>query len=150
MHYIFLINVIFPLIFRTDSKSYIRRWDICLWAATSPLCSHVLISIFTSTCILQCTYTFFISKALHSLHVLVYYRLTERCKHLNSRCFRIFCMMPLSVMIEGPCIDKLSNCAAYGESVCSSYRHWAIENCARFCLFCHGKNFILTHIADEW
>ncbi|XP_065931619.1 uncharacterized protein [Magallana gigas] len=44
-----------------------------------------------------------------------------------------------SPISEGPCIDKLSNCAAYGESVCSSYRHWAIENCARFCLFCHDK-----------
>ncbi|XP_062569917.1 mucin-2-like, partial [Saccostrea cucullata] len=40
---------------------------------------------------------------------------------------------------EGPCVDKISNCAAYGDTVCTNYRLWAIENCARFCIFCHDK-----------
>ncbi|XP_056012043.1 mucin-2-like isoform X2 [Ostrea edulis] len=40
---------------------------------------------------------------------------------------------------EGACIDKISNCAAYGDSVCTGYRQWAIENCARFCIFCHDR-----------
>ncbi|XP_061170095.1 mucin-5AC-like [Saccostrea echinata] len=45
---------------------------------------------------------------------------------------------------KGPCVDKITNCAAYGDSVCTTYRLWSIENCARFCVFCHDKNMTPT------
>ncbi|XP_048777058.2 mucin-2-like [Ostrea edulis] len=38
---------------------------------------------------------------------------------------------------DGPCEDKISNCAGYGGDVCNTYRIWSVKNCARFCLFCH-------------
>ena len=36
------------------------------------------------------------------------------------------------------CSDKLNNCAAYGQSVCTTYGEWAHDNCQQFCGFC-GK-----------
>ncbi|XP_052721546.1 uncharacterized protein LOC128192692 [Crassostrea angulata] len=40
---------------------------------------------------------------------------------------------------DGPCEDKITNCAGYGDGVCTSYRKWSIQNCARFCTFCHDS-----------
>ncbi|KAK3082673.1 hypothetical protein FSP39_002297 [Pinctada imbricata] len=39
---------------------------------------------------------------------------------------------------KGICEDKFGNCNGYGNSVCTSYRDWSIQNCAKFCQFCHA------------
>ena len=37
----------------------------------------------------------------------------------------------------GSCVDRLSNCAAYGNEACSgAYRAWARDNCPQFCGYC--------------
>ena len=59
-------------------------------------------------------------------------------KKLAFNKFSAFFIKKLLLANIGPCVDKVSNCAAYGDPVCNNYRTWAIENCARFCLFCHG------------
>ncbi|GFO24025.1 LOW QUALITY PROTEIN: collagen alpha-5(vi) chain [Plakobranchus ocellatus] len=35
-----------------------------------------------------------------------------------------------------PCKDQIPNCAAYGQSVCTSYQAWSTTNCARTCGIC--------------
>ncbi|XP_076436505.1 A disintegrin and metalloproteinase with thrombospondin motifs 15-like isoform X2 [Babylonia areolata] len=42
-------------------------------------------------------------------------------------------------VVSASCVDKVDNCASYGQSVCSgTYHEWAAENCARFCELCGG------------
>ena len=35
-----------------------------------------------------------------------------------------------------PCKDQISNCAAYGQAVCTGFQAWATTNCARTCGIC--------------
>lgn len=47
------------------------------------------------------------------------------------------------------CIDKMNNCAAYGQGVCTSYGEWAHDNCQQFCGFC-GKIYTFLKAAANW
>ena len=38
------------------------------------------------------------------------------------------------------CADKMSNCQAYGSSVCSQFQQWANDNCRKFCKICRKYN----------
>lgn len=42
------------------------------------------------------------------------------------------------------CSDKMNNCAAYGQGVCTSYGEWAHDNCQQFCGFC-GKRYTFIY-----
>ncbi|XP_060081054.1 uncharacterized protein LOC132560404 [Ylistrum balloti] len=41
-----------------------------------------------------------------------------------------------NAVTSGSCVDTLSNCAAYGRSVCTSYKNWASSNCQAYCGIC--------------
>ena len=43
-----------------------------------------------------------------------------------------------AVTTQGPCFDKLPNCASYGEYVCQSkdFIGWVRTNCRKFCGIC--------------
>ena len=38
------------------------------------------------------------------------------------------------------CEDKHSHCEQYGKSVCSHFKQWAAENCAKFCDLCSHRS----------
>jgi hypothetical protein len=41
----------------------------------------------------------------------------------------------------GSCVDAISDCADYGDNVCTAYGDWAQKNCQKHCKFCQGKRF---------
>ncbi|XP_013415044.1 protein jagged-1b isoform X4 [Lingula anatina] len=38
------------------------------------------------------------------------------------------------------CVNKATNCDAYGDSACTQYAAWAKENCAKMCNLCGGSS----------
>ena len=78
----------------------------------------------------------YVTKLLHLTH--------DPCSQLQLyiNCINIFFSAPTPYAISVVCEDTFGNCAGYTSSVCTKYRDWSIQNCAKFCQFCHGMYMI--------
>ena len=73
-----------------------------------------------------------------------------RCdSFLCDCCAGVTAQSPVSSTSTTPplCVDKLDNCASYGQQYCSGdYLAWAYDNCAGFCKLCDCKRALLLWI----
>ena len=73
-----------------------------------------------------------------------------RCdRPLCDCCAGVTAQSPVSSTSTTPplCVDKLDNCASYGQQYCSGdYLAWASDNCAGFCKLCDCKRALLLWI----